>query len=73
MTHVDASLDKEVLSTCTKFLQDAVNTNLQQPVEYLHSFGQSAMYILSFVVQMFSLQPVHMFMIKSRSIVCLKC
>ena len=39
MTHVDASLDKEVLSRCTKFLQDAVNTNLQQPVEYLHSFG----------------------------------
>ena len=39
MTHVDASLDKEVLARCTKFLQDAVNTNLQQPVEYLHSFG----------------------------------
>ena len=40
MTHVDAGVDKQVLSRCTKFLKDAVSTNLQQPIEYLHSFGE---------------------------------
>ena len=40
MTHVDASVDKQVLSRCTKFLKDAVSTNLQQPIDYLHSFGE---------------------------------
>lgn len=41
MTHVDAGVDKQVLSRCTKFLKDAVSTNLQQPIEYLHSFGET--------------------------------
>ena len=40
MTHVDAGVDKEVLSRCIKFLKDAVNTNLQQPIEHLDSFGK---------------------------------
>ena len=40
MTHVDAGVDKHVLLRCTKFLKDAVSTNLQQPIEYLHSFGE---------------------------------
>ena len=38
-------MDKEVLSKCTKFLKDAVNTNLQPPIEYLHSFGESGFQI----------------------------
>ncbi|XP_015752501.1 PREDICTED: dynein heavy chain 12, axonemal-like [Acropora digitifera] len=59
VTHVDASLDKEVLSRCTKFLQDAVNTNLQQPVEYLHSFdkysslvsGEASQHVKDFILE----------------------
>ena len=47
MTHVDANVDEEVLSNCTKFLRDAVGVNLQQPVEYLHSFGESVRVIQS--------------------------
>ena len=38
-------MDKEFLSKCTKFLKDAVNTNLHPPIEYLHSFGESGFQI----------------------------
>ncbi|RMX38335.1 hypothetical protein pdam_00005508 [Pocillopora damicornis] len=40
VTHVDAAVDNDVLLRCTKFLKDAVNFNLQQPIEYLHSFDK---------------------------------
>lgn len=40
VTHVDAAVDNDVLLRCTKFLKDAVNFNLQKPIEYLHSFGK---------------------------------
>ncbi|XP_020624937.1 dynein heavy chain 12, axonemal-like [Orbicella faveolata] len=57
VTHVDAGVDKQVLSRCTKFLKDAVSTNLQQPIEYLHSFdkygalvtGEAAEHVKQFI------------------------
>ena len=47
MTHVDAGVDKQVLLSCTKFLKDAVSTNLQLPIEYLHSFGEPKVHELN--------------------------
>ncbi|KAK3752207.1 hypothetical protein QZH41_008048 [Actinostola sp. cb2023] len=38
VNHVEAKVDEAVLQQCNVFLKEAVKQNLEQPLEYLHSF-----------------------------------